>query len=108
MTTKRILAGLACGAVVMAAIAAYLLWPHAEWSQDEIAVLRGLSIGSLPALAPEPSNKFADDERAAALGQQLFFDTRLSSNGKVACASCHLPAQNFQDGKPLGEGVGTR
>ena len=107
MTTKRILAGLACGAVVMAAIAAYLLWPHAEWSQDEIAVLRGLSIGSLPALAPEPSNKFADDERAAALGQQLFFDTRLSSNGKVACASCHLPAQNFQDGKPLGEGVGT-
>jgi cytochrome c peroxidase len=42
-----------------------------------------------------------------ALGQRLFFDTRLSSNGKVACASCHLPEQGFQDSRPLGQGVGT-
>jgi cytochrome c peroxidase len=35
-----------------------------------------------------------------------FFDTRFSSNGQVACATCHLPELGFQDGKPLSEGVG--
>jgi cytochrome c peroxidase len=96
------------GAVALTlGIAALLLWPRSEWNQDEITTLRGLWIGSLPALPPDPSNKVADDERAVALGQQLFFDTRLSVNGKVACASCHLPEQQFQDATPLGHGVGT-
>ena len=45
--------------------------------------------------------------RAAALGRELFFDTRLSGNGKVSCATCHVPTQDFQDGKPLADGVGT-
>src|SRR4029079_14549902 len=44
---------------------------------------------------------------AAELGHQLFFDTRFSANGKIACSTCHLPALNFQDGKPLANGVGT-
>jgi cytochrome c peroxidase len=35
----------------------------------------------------------------AELGKQLFFDTRLSGSGKMACASCHLPEQAFTDGK---------
>jgi len=103
MMSKRVLLGLAAATLV----AALLLWPRSEWSQDQITTLRGLSLGSLPTLPPDPSNKVADDERAVALGQQLFFDTRLSATGKVACASCHLPEQNFQDGKPLGQGVGT-
>lgn len=29
------------------------------------------------------------DEHKAGLGEQLFFDTRLSKNNKIACASCH-------------------
>lgn len=43
------------------------------------------------------------------LGQQLFSDPVLSSNGKVSCATCHLPDHGFAskglpeglDGKPL-------
>src|SRR5215213_1995893 len=107
MPSQRTLIGLAGVAVIVLATAAYLLWPRSAWNQDEITTLRGLWIGSLPALPPDPSNKVADDERAVTLGQQLFFDTQLSVNGKVACASCHLPEQEFQDGKPLGQGVGT-
>jgi cytochrome c peroxidase len=106
MPRKTLWIGLAATAIVAIA-AAYLLWPRSEWTEDEMTILRGLWIGSLSSLSPDPSNKVADDPQAAALGQKLFFDTRLSSNGKVACASCHLPAQDFQDGKPLGEGVGT-
>lgn len=107
MVSKRTLVGVACAAAIALAAAAFLLWPRPEWTDDEIATLRGLWLGSLPALPPDPSNKVADDARAAALGQTLFFDTRLSSNGKVACATCHQPALDFQDGKPLGAGVGT-
>ena len=28
---------------------------------------------------------------AVTLGRDLFWDKRLSANGKVACASCHMP-----------------
>jgi cytochrome c peroxidase len=33
-----------------------------------------------------------------ALGQRLFFDTRLSANGAKSCSSCHDPAFAFSDG----------
>jgi cytochrome c peroxidase len=77
-----------------------------SWTEAEISLLRGLWIGSLPALPPDPSNAYADDPRAAALGERLFFDTRFSTNGEVSCATCHLPELMFTDGLPLAEGVG--
>lgn len=79
----------------------------ARWNEDELAALRSLWIGSLPPLPADPSNRYADDPRAAAFGHKLFFDTRFSSNGEVACATCHLPEKQFQDGTPLAQGVGT-
>jgi cytochrome c peroxidase len=79
----------------------------ARWSRQELAQLKELAIAGLPPLPEDPSNRYADDERAAELGQRLFFDRRLSANGEVACASCHLPDKLFQDGTPLGKGVGT-
>jgi len=77
------------------------------WTDAERAMLKSLSLASLEPLAPDPSNRFSDDTTAARLGERLFFDTRLSSNGKVSCASCHMPDKDFQDGRPLGVGVGT-
>jgi cytochrome c peroxidase len=43
----------------------------------------------------------ADDEKAAELGHQLFFDPRLSPYG-VSCATCHQPEQGMGDGLPVG------
>jgi cytochrome c peroxidase len=77
-----------------------------RWSDDELATLKNLWIGSLPHLPADPSNQYADNPDAAAFGQKLFFDTRFSSNSKVACATCHLPDKQFQDGTPLANGVG--
>ncbi len=77
-----------------------------RWSDEELNSLRSLWIGSLPSLPADPSNKYADNPEAAAFGQDLFFDTRFSSNGKVACATCHIPGREFQDGTPLAHGVG--
>ena len=41
----------------------------------------------------------------AALGQQLYFDTRLSADGTVACATCHNPRFGFTDGQPVSTGM---
>jgi cytochrome c peroxidase len=93
-------------AAVVALAACQPADPH-RWSADEIETLRGLSLASLPPLPPDPSNAYADDPRAAALGHRLFFDTRFSANGAVACATCHVPERQFQDGLPLAQGIGT-
>ncbi len=46
------------------------------------------------------------------LGRLLFFDTRLSADAKVSCATCHQPAHAFQDGLRSARGsfgqLGTR
>lgn len=77
------------------------------WTDEELATLRSLSVASLEPLAADPSNRYADEPRAVQLGHKLFFDARLSSNGKVSCATCHVPDKDFQDGTALGSGVGT-
>ncbi len=77
-----------------------------NWSAEERQRIQSLSLAALPPLPADPSNAVADDPPAAALGKALFFDTRLSGNGKVACATCHLPEKQFQDGTPLARGIG--
>lgn len=40
------------------------------------------------------------------LGRRLYYDTRLSKDGTVACSSCHDPKSGFQDIRPNSVGVG--
>lgn len=40
----------------------------------------------------------------ATLGRVLFYDTTLSANGKVACASCHVQKDGFADPRQLSVG----
>jgi len=52
----------------------------------------------------------ADNPPTAAkveLGKKLYFDTRLSTDGTVACVSCHDPGHGFADprGKATSAGV---
>lgn len=77
------------------------------WSPAEMEVLSSLGLDQLPPVVMDPSNRFDGNPAAIALGRQLFFDKRLSRNGAVSCASCHNPAKGFQDGLPVGHGVGT-
>ncbi|MCA9669833.1 MAG: hypothetical protein KC503_29765 [Myxococcales bacterium] len=55
---------------------------------------------------PDPTNRVADDPAAARLGQFLFFDKRLSGDGRFSCASCHDPSKGFGDDRALGEATG--
>jgi cytochrome c peroxidase len=40
------------------------------------------------------------------LGRQLYFDTRLSADGTVSCASCHHPDTGYARQTQFGEGIG--
>ncbi len=39
------------------------------------------------------------------LGEKLFYDTNLSSDKTISCATCHLPQKAFTDGLKIGKGV---
>ncbi len=60
----------------------------------------------LPADYPEPAvphqNPMSDAK--IQLGRWLFYDTRLSGNGTMSCASCHIQALAFTDGKAVAVG----
>jgi len=42
------------------------------------------------------------------LGEKLFFESRLSGDGTVACATCHDPARAFTDGRGVSIGIAGR
>ncbi len=64
-------------------------------------------VWSLPSFLPPPRVP-ADNpmsETRFQLGRKLFYDTRLSGNGKESCASCHLPKLAFTDGRKVAVGA---
>lgn len=73
-------------------------------SADEIAELQSFELAR-DAIPSAPTNAFADDAAAAELGRALFFDARMSSDGTIACVSCHDPARGFADARAMSLGV---
>ncbi len=92
---------LACWSVVITHAAV-----ERGWSEEELALLQSHWIGSLAELPSDPTNIYADNPAAAEFGEKLFFDTRFSSNGKVACAGCHIPEKHFTDGLAKARAIG--
>jgi cytochrome c peroxidase len=92
-------------------LCATLIGPWALQTEPTVVALTAkekailLSLSPLPELPPDRSNRYADDPRAAQLGQKLFFDPRLSRNGDFSCSTCHDPTQGWSDGKALSEGA---
>jgi cytochrome c peroxidase len=82
---------------------------------SELEWERIAALGPMVGPPANPTNRFADDSRAAALGQRIFFERGYAGplvvgddgtnhglgaagdRGKVACASCHDPAGWFMD-----------
>ncbi|MBI5263576.1 MAG: c-type cytochrome [Bradyrhizobium sp.] len=60
---------------------------------------------ALPELAPAPADNPTTPAKVA-LGRALFFETALSLDGTMSCASCHDLARGGADAKPLSPGVG--
>jgi cytochrome c peroxidase len=67
-------------------------------SQHQVGFPAALTASVIP-----PSSPVTPE--AVALGEKLFFDSRLSGDGTVACATCHDPARAFTDGRPVSIGI---
>ncbi len=59
--------------------------------------------GNLPAVVVPPGNTQTDAK--ILLGKQLYFDTRLSKDNTVSCATCHNPAMGWSDAGPTSVGI---
>jgi len=91
----------------MRRLLAALLMAGAAWPAP--AALLGFSAEERARIAahgpwpPPPGrdagNALSGRADAVALGQRLFFESRLSRDGTHSCASCHLPGLAFTDGR---------
>lgn len=102
----RTLLILVLGALALITLAAMRPLGPGGWTAEERRLIASLRLSTLGPAPADPGNRVADDARAVRLGERLFSDARLSANGAVSCASCHVPAQDFQDGMPRGRGIG--
>ena len=75
------------------------------FTPDEIRAL--LTHGPWPVpQAPDPGNRVSGKREAVEFGERLFFDSRLSGNGKFSCGSCHIPERNWTDNRTRGAAIG--
>jgi len=79
---------LAIGAIT--AISALSVW---QWRTADKRVLDTAAAFGLPPLQL-PADVVPDRSRVE-LGRKLFFDRRLSFNGTMSCAMCHVPEEGF-------------
>lgn len=92
-------------ALMFALAAVGMLAPSFQAQQQllKMAIPRGLPADTWDYYVPRNNPMTA---AKVELGRKLFFDARLSADGKVSCASCHDPKLGFADGKTVAEGIG--
>jgi cytochrome c peroxidase len=79
------------------------------WITIAFAIAMGASALPPPPLGldlymPVPESNPITREKVL-LGRRLFFDKRLSSDGTLACASCHELERAFSDGRAVARGI---
>jgi len=88
-------------AVLAALLSSGAFAADALFTPSEIRTI--LAHGPWPAPATsDPSNRVSGRRDAIELGQRLFFDPRLSVNGKFSCGTCHVPERNWTDNRVRG------
>ncbi|MBS1985760.1 MAG: c-type cytochrome [Bdellovibrionales bacterium] len=73
--------------------------PRPIGAMVEIKAPLGLPPVPLPADNPPTAETIA-------LGRRLYYDTILSKDNTLSCASCHSPVMGFSDGNPVSTGIG--
>ncbi len=101
-----------------------MLWPR-TWSIVVVGALAATGCHSRPTtaaldrdnpvravVAPFGLEEFfaedgvAPDPARARLGRWLFYETRMSADGTVSCATCHRPEYAFSEPRAVSEGIG--
>jgi len=93
-------------ASLAAAFAMLPLTGHAQVTFTDAEIQQILSHGPWPLPSrTDPTNRASGKADAIELGTRLFFDQRLSADGKMACGSCHVPERNWTDNRTRGMGA---
>ena len=92
-------------AIATAVLAANVAWAQAADDGDTSLLSKARELFKpLPANAATPDRPVSPER--VALGQALFFENRISTDGRVSCAACHLPS--FYGAEPLPRTVGNQ
>jgi len=89
---RRVLSLFRCGAITIA-FAAGLFGADFDWNLP-----KGLPKPAVPATNPMTAAKVE-------LGRHLFYEKRMSVNGKQSCGGCHKQDLAFTDGRARAEGT---
>ncbi|MBP1667839.1 MAG: Cytochrome-c peroxidase [Bacteroidetes bacterium] len=68
-----------------------------------VHVLGPQKLGNLSPVVVPPGNPQSSSK--ILLGKQLYFDTRLSLDNTISCATCHDPAMGWSDAGPTSTGI---
>jgi len=71
--------------------------------QVNAQILGPQRLGPLPPVLAPPNNP--QSSAKITLGKQLYFDTRLSKDNTISCATCHNPAMGWSDQGPTSKGI---
>ena len=102
----------------LARIAAlFLLIPSLGWAAATPAHAQDARAQAQEELPPEPPLGLDDvpvpennpmTRPKVELGRLLYFEKRFSGDGKVSCATCHMPRRGFSNARQYGTGFGGR
>ena len=74
---------------------------QAPFTEAEIRAI--VAHGPWPAPATrDSSNRVSGRREAIELGERLFFDRRVSGEGRFSCGTCHVPERNWTDNRTRG------
>ncbi|WP_460224806.1 cytochrome-c peroxidase [Aurantivibrio infirmus] len=96
-------ASIACAVFFISALGVLSFAGASEQEYTYKAGHESLQVWLMPKQVPAPENNKLSDERVA-LGKMLFFDTRLSGDGNMSCATCHNPLFGWSDGLRTAKG----
>ena len=77
--------------------------PGKPVTQVDVHSLGPQKLGYLPPVVVPPNNP--QSSLKILLGKQLYFDTRMSKDNTISCASCHDPAMGWSDAGPTSTGI---
>ena len=77
--------------------------PAPPLTQTSALWLGPVKLGVLPPPPVPPDNP--QTTRKILLGKQLYFDTRLSKDNTISCATCHSPTMGWSDKGPTSKGI---
>ncbi len=92
-------------ALIRLTLIALPLAPPVQAETNDVVKLRAEAVALFLPIATPPAPQDSVSAQRIELGRRLFFENRVSMDGNISCAHCHLPEKQASDGLPKAIGV---